>query len=203
MRLLLLLIFCVPVYASDSQQNGDLNQNTQDSTVNSHNVTTSTTTQNVGAGAGKPNPVNTAIAPSLMSSGQDTCLRSASGGMQIDVLGINGGRYVQDEECNRRKDSKVLKDMGMSIAAVSRMCQNINNWTAMFIAGTPCPILVNGRMVFGKNAFIAMKNNPTLFIPDYEDNKTHYNQLLGIGVEVNEEDTSDNISVSERFRPES
>jgi len=202
-RLLLLLIFCVPVYASDSQQNGDLNQNTQDSTVNSHNVTTSTTTQNVGAGAGKPNPVNTAIAPSLMSSGQDTCLRSASGGMQIDVLGINGGRYVQDEECNRRKDSKVLKDMGMSIAAVSRMCQNINNWTAMFIAGTPCPILVNGRMVFGKNAFIAMKNNPTLFIPDYEDNKTHYNQLLGIGVEVNEEDTSDNISVSERFRPES
>ena len=203
MRLLLLLILCVPVYASDSQQNGDLNQNTQDSTVNSHNVTTSTTTQNVGAGAGKPNPVNTAIAPSLMSSGQDTCLRSASGGMQIDVLGINGGRYVQDEECNRRKDSKVLKDMGMSIAAVSRMCQNINNWTAMFIAGTPCPILVNGRMVFGKNAFIAMKNNPTLFIPDYEDNKTHYNQLLGIGVEVNEEDTSDNISVSERFRPKS
>lgn len=203
MRLLLLLILCVPVYASDSQQNGDLNQNTQDSTVNSNNVTTSTTTQNVGAGAGKPNPVNTAIAPSLMSSGQDTCLRSASGGMQIDVLGINGGRYVQDEECNRRKDSKVLKDMGMSIAAVSRMCQNINNWTAMFIAGTPCPILVNGRMVFGKNAFIAMKNNPTLFIPDYEDNKTHYNQLLGIGVEVNEEDTSDNISVSERFRPKS
>ncbi len=203
MRLLLLLLFCVPVYASDSQQNGDLNQNTQDSTVNSNNVTTSTTTQNVGAGAGKPNPVNTAIAPSLMSSGNDTCLRSASGGMQIDVLGINGGRYVQDEECNRRKDSKVLKDMGMSIASVSRMCQNINNWTAMFIAGTPCPILVNGRMVFGKNAFIAMKNNPTLFIPDYKDKETHYNQLLGIGVEVNEEDTSDNLSVSERFRPKS
>ena len=135
-----------------------------------------------------------------MSSGQDTCLRSASGGMQIDVLGINGGRYVQDEECNRRKDSKVLKDMGMSIAAVSRMCQNNNNWTAMFIAGTPCPILVNGRMVFGKNAFIAMKNNPTLFIPDYKNKEEHYNQLLGIGVIIDEEDTSDNLSVSERFR---
>jgi hypothetical protein len=199
---LLLLLFSVSVYASDSQQNGDLNNNTQDSTVNSNNVTTSTTTQNVGAGAGKPNPVNTAISPSLMSSGQDTCLRSASAGMQIDVLGINGGRYVQDEECNRRKDSKVLKDMGMSIAAVSRMCQNNNNWTAMFIAGTPCPILVNGRMVFGKNAFIAMKNNPTLFIPDYEDKETHYNQLLGIGVTIDEEDTSDNLSVSERFRPQ-
>ena len=202
MRLLLLLLLCLPVFASDSQQNGDLNNNTQDSTVNSHNNTTNTTTQNIGAGSGKPTPVNTAIAPSLMSSGQDTCLRSASGSMQLDIIGINGGRYVQDEECNRRKDAKVLKDMGMSIAAVSRMCQNNNNWTAMFIAGTPCPILVNGRMVFGKNAFIVMKNNPTLFIPDYEDDKKQYNQLLGIGVTVNEEDTSDNISVSERYRPQ-
>ena len=201
MRLLLLLLLCAPVVASESQQNGDLNNNTQDSTVNSHNNTTSTTTQNIGAGSGKPTPVTTAISPSLMSSGQDTCLRSASGGLQVDVLGLSGGRYVQDEECNRRKDAKVLKDMGMSIAAVSRMCQNNNNWTAMFVAGTPCPILVNGRMVFGKNAFIAMKNNPKLFIPDYTKREEHYNKLLGIGVEVNEEDTSDNLSVSERFRP--
>lgn len=197
---LLLLLFSVSVYASDNQQNGDLNSNTQDSTVNSHNTTTSKTTQNIGAGSGKPSPVNTAISPSLMSSGQDTCLRSIGGGLQVDVLGLSGGRYVQDEECNRRRDSKVLKDLGMSIAAVSRMCQNQDNWTAMFSAGTPCPILVNGRMVFGKNAFIAMKNNPTLFIPDYEEKETHYNQLLGIGVEVNEESTSDNLSISERFR---
>jgi len=197
---ILLLLLSVSVYGSESQQNGDLNNNYQDSTVNSNNTTTSTTTQNVGAGAGKPSPVNTAISPSLMSSGQDTCLRSIGGGLQVDVLGLSGGRYTQDEECNRRRDSKVLKDLGMSIAAVSRMCQNINNWTAMFSAGTPCPILVNGRMVFGKNAFIAMKNTPSLFIPDYTKREEHYNQLLGIGVEVNEEDTSDNLSVSERFR---
>jgi len=197
---ILLLLLSVSVYGSESQQNGDLNNNYQDSTVNSNNTTTNTTTQNVGAGAGKPSPVNTAISPSLMSSGQDTCLRSIGGGLQVDVLGLSGGRYVQDEECNRRRDSKVLKDLGMSIAAVSRMCQNINNWTAMFSAGTPCPILVNGRMVFGKNAFIAMKNTPSLFIPDYTEREEHYNQLLGIGVEVNEEDTSDNLSISERFR---
>ena len=199
MRILLLLL-SVSVYGSESQQNGDLNNNYQDSTVNSNNTTTSTTTQNVGAGAGKPSPVNTAISPSLMSSGQDTCLRSIGGGLHVDVLGLSVCRYTQDEECNRRRDSKVLKDLGMSIAAVSRMCQNINNWTAMFSAGTPCPILVNGRMVFGKNAFIAMKNTPSLFIPDYTEREEHYNQLLGIGVEVNEEDTSDNLSVSERFR---
>ncbi len=202
MRLLLLLIFCVPVYASDSQQNGDLNNNTQDSTVNSHNNTTNTTTQNIGAGSGKPTPVNTAISPSLMSSGQDTCLRSASGSFQLDVIGLATGGYIQDVECNRRKDSKVLKDLGMSIASVALMCQSSSVWQAMFIAGTPCPILVNGRMVFGKNAFIAMKNNPTLFIPDYEEKQKHYDQLLGIGVIIDEEDTSDNLSVSERFRPQ-
>ncbi len=129
---LLLLLFSVSVYASDNQQNGDLNSNTQDSTVNSHNTTTSKTTQNIGAGSGKPSPVNTAISPSLMSSGQDTCLRSIGGGLQVDVLGLSGGRYVQDEECNRRRDSKVLKDLGMSIADVSRMFQNQDNWTAMF-----------------------------------------------------------------------
>ena len=201
MRLLLLLLLSVPVFASDSQQNGDLNNNTQDSTVNSHNTTSSTTTQNIGAGSGKPSPVNTAIAPSLMSSGQDTCLRSGSGSFQIDVIGLAHGHYVQDEECNRRKDSKVLKDLGMSIASVALMCQNSNVWHAMFVAGTPCPILVNGRMVFGKNAFIAMKNNPTLFIPDYENKQEYYDQLLGIGVIIDEEDTGDNLSVSERFRP--
>ena len=201
MRYLLLLLLSASVYSSESQQNGDLNNNYQDSTVNSNNTTTSNTTQNIGAGSGKPTPVNTAISPSLMSSGQDTCLRSVGGGLQVDVLGLSGGKYVQDEECNRRRDSKVLKDLGMSIAAVARMCQNIKNWTAMFYAGTPCPILVNGRMVFGKNAFIAMKNSPSLFIPDYTERKEHYDNLLGIGVEINEEDTGDNISISERFRP--
>jgi len=201
-RLLLLLLLSAPVFASDSQQNGDLNNNTQDSTVNSHNNTTNTTTQNIGAGSGKPTPVNTAISPSLMSSGQDTCLRSASGSFQLDVIGLATGGYVQDVECNRRKDSKVLKDLGMSIASVALMCQSSSVWQAMFIAGTPCPILVNGRMVFGKNAFIAMKNNPTLFIPDYEDKQKHYDQLLGIGVIIDEEDTGDNLSVSERFRPQ-
>ena len=202
MRLLLLILLSAPVFASDSQQNGDLNNNTQDSTVNSHNNTTNTTTQNIGAGSGKPTPVNTAISPSLMSSGQDTCLRSGSGSLQIDVIGLATGGYVQDVECNRRKDSKVLKDLGMSIASVALMCQSSSVWQAMFIAGTPCPILVNGRMVFGKNAFIAMKNNPTLFIPDYEDKQEHYDQLLGIGVIIDEEDTGDNLSVSERFRPQ-
>lgn len=215
---LLCLLFGSASYAEgdavsgDNSQSGDLNTNTQDSTVNSNNNTTtnSTTTQNVGAGAGKPSPVMTAISPSLMSSGNDTCLKSKSIGFQMDVLGLSGGGYKQDEECNRRKDAKVLKDMGMSVAAVARMCQNLDNWKAMFSAGTPCPVLVNGKMIFGKNALIAMKTRPELYIPDYNEtsvtgkfkNKEQYNSLLGIGVtnDENEDIDGDTRSISERFR---
>ena len=131
----------------------------------------------------------------------------------MDILGLSGGGYKQDEECNRRKDAKVLKDLGMSIAAVARMCQNLENWKAMFSAGTPCPVLVNGKMIFGKNALIAMKRRPELYIPDYDErtkfgklkNQKTYNSLLGIGVTIDEEETIDGggLSVSERFRTKS
>ena len=177
-----------------NNQNGDLNTNTQNSNNNNRSTT------NIGAGAGAPTPVNTAIAPSLMSSGSDSCLRSRSSGLQALTIGLSGGYYIQDEECNRRRDAKVFKDLGMSVAAVSRMCQNEENWKAMFVSGTPCPIMVNGKMVFGKNAVLAMKTNPTVYIPDYKERKTYYNNILGIGREQNVQEGTDSISISDRFR---
>lgn len=176
---------------------GDLNQNNQNSTVDSYNRSTT----NVGAGAGSPTPVNTAIAPSLISSGSDTCLQSRSTGLQILTLGLSRGAYKQDEECNRRRDSKLFKDLGLTIAAVSRMCQNNENWKAMFLSGTPCPILVKGKMVYGKSAVLAMRTKPELYIPGYLTDSNFYNEVLGIGEETNEtSDRSDDVSISERFR---
>lgn len=182
--------------APDNNQNGDLNTNTQNSNNNNQSTT------NIGAGAGAPTPVNTAIAPSLMSSGSDTCLQSKSGGIQVLDMGLSGGAYKQDEECNRRRDAKVFKDLGMILPAVSRMCQNVSNWEAMFISGTPCPILVAGKMVFGKNAVLAMRNQPDVYIPDYSKKKEFYDTILGIGElnEVTQTNGDDNISISERFR---
>lgn len=200
-----------------NQQNGDLNTNTQNtnSTVNSNNTTNSTsnTTQNIGAGAGKATPPPSAIAPSLMSSGSDSCLMSRSGALQIDVLGLSTGAYKQDEECNRRRDAKMFNDLGMKIAAVTRMCQTLENWKAMFEAGSPCPIIVNGKMVFGKRAILIMKQNPALYIPDYDEtnfwgtkiNKTYYDNILGIGKkdEKNDTNAADERTISERFRTSS
>ena len=183
------------VFAEDGDQiNGDLN------TQNSNNNNQSTT--NIGTNAGSRTPMPTAVAPSMMSSGSDTCLKSRGTGLQLLDIGLAGGYYLQDEECNRRRDARLFSDLGMMIPAISRMCQNEDNWKAMFVSGTPCPILVGGRMIYGKRATLAMRSQPALYIPNYEDDEEYYNSVLGIGKQ-DEEDNEDNVrtvSVSERFR---
>lgn len=201
MKLAYALLFVSSICVAQDESNvqeGSLNTNNQNSTVDSNNTT------NIGAGAGNPVPVNTAVAPSLLSTGTETCLISMSGGIQVDLLGISSGTYRQDEECNRRRDAKVLKDLGMSVAAVSRMCQSTEVWASMFLSGTPCPIVVNGKLVVGKAAFLAMKMNPDLYIPKYRKNKELYNIVLGLG-ESDEtlEGDDTNKSISERFRSSS
>lgn len=200
MRVLaLFLLFSSAVFAQN-EQNGDLNTNTQDSTVNSNNSTTNTSKTYNGAGSSSQMPVYSAISPSLMSSGNDTCLKSKSGGAQFVMIGISAGKYIQDEKCNRRKDAKTLKELGMSIAAVSLMCQEKEIWTAMFTSGTPCPILVNGKLVVGRAAMMAMRQMPTIFIPDYVEKKPYYDAMLNIGEADEIEEVDSGISVSQRFR---
>ena len=43
--------------------------------------------------------------------------------------------------CERLKLSKTIYDMGMKVAAVSVMCQDVRIFKAMEMAGTPCPFL--------------------------------------------------------------
>jgi hypothetical protein len=194
---ILALVLCFNVIAQETNtQTGDLNTNTQNSTVSSNNTTNSKTYNGAGSSG---MPVTSTISPSLMSSGNDSCLRSTVGGVQLAIIGVSAGKYYQDLECNRRKDSKTLKELGMSVASVALMCQKPKVWLAMFTAGTPCPVLANSRLVVGKNAYLVMRKNPELYIPTYEEDKDFYNTLLGIGYEVQTDD-SDNRSISERFR---
>lgn len=192
---LLLLSFSVLAQETNTQT-GDLNTNTQNSTVSSNNTTNSKTYNGAGSSG---MPVTSTISPSLMSSGNDSCLRSTVGGVQLAIIGVSAGKYYQDLECNRRKDSKTLKELGMGVASVALMCQKVEVWLAMFTAGTPCPVLANSRLVVGKNAYLVMRKNPSLYIPTYEEDKDFYNTLLGIGNEIQTDD-SDTRSISERFR---
>lgn len=175
---IILIFLCFSMYINSQEEtggNGDNNQsadnfgtNNNNSTVSSYNETTATTNNYSGAGSSPGSmPVGSAIAPSLMSNGMDSCLMSANGGIQSFGLGLSTGAYRQDENCNRRRDAKVLSDLNMKVASIALMCQDPDVWDAMFISGTPCPILVNSKLVVGRSAYLAIKQNPELYIPSY------------------------------------
>jgi len=175
---------------------GDLNTNQ----INSNNG--NRTTNNSGPNAGSRMPANTAVSPSLMSSGTESCLQSIGGGVQLVGFGVSSGKYIQDVECNRRRDSLVLSSMGMKIAGVSLMCQNPNVWRAMLMAATPCPVVKYGKIIVGKRAMLEIKQRPELLIPDYLQDKEFYDAILGMGVETDEAEVPTS-SLSERFRSSS
>lgn len=202
-RVLFLLFMSVAVLA-DNAQEGSLNTfHGNNSTTNSNNITTDTSTSNTynGAGSSSEIPVGSAISPSYMSNGQDTCLKGEGGSLQTVGVGISSGAYEVDPNCDRRRDAKLLSDLGMKVAAVSRMCESLEVWKAMLMSGTPCPILQNSRLVAGKRAYLALKMQPEVYIPDYNrKTKEWYDTILNIGETVNEEQAEDFISVSAKFR---
>lgn len=195
---ILLLLLTTSAAHAQNEQAGDLNTSNQNSQIDSYNE--SNTTNYNGAGAASDvTPPPSAIAPSYISNGQDTCLVGRSIGTQVNVLGFSGGYYKQDPNCNRRRDAKILKDLGMNIAAVALMCEDPHVWLAMFKSGTPCPISINGRLVVGRAAYYTMKKQPSLFIPDFDDREDYYTITLKLGQE-DEETTDSSLTISERFR---
>jgi len=117
-------------------------------------VSESTQTQNINQKIESPPP--SAIAPSIGSSySQDLCTTGVSGAVQTQIFGISGGKSITDTNCERIKLSKTLYDMGMRVAAVALMCQDDRVWTAMKMAGTPCPY----EGMIGDEAGLAWEEN--------------------------------------------
>lgn len=106
-----------------------------ESTSNS-NVTTKGTSETT-----VKSPPPSAISPSINSNNADLCTIGVSGAVQTQILGISAGQTVRDMNCERLKLSKTMYDMGMKVAAVSIMCQDERVFSAMEMAGTPCPYL--------------------------------------------------------------
>jgi hypothetical protein len=202
-KLFCLLMLLSWVALGDNAQEGSLNTyHGDDSTTNSNNNTQDDSVSNTynGAGSSSEIPVGSAISPSYMSSGMDTCLKGSGGSLQTVGVGFSSGTYEVDPNCDRRRDAKLLADLGMKVAAVARMCEATEVWRSMFLSGTPCPLLLNGKLVVGKRAVLAMKRQPEVYIPDYnKDTKEWYNIILNIGEEdTDEEDTT--TSIIAKFR---
>jgi hypothetical protein len=89
----------------------------------------------------KGQPPAAAMAPSISSFSQDNCLVAVAGAVSSTVFGFSGGSYKMDEDCSSRKWAKFLSDNGLKVAAVAVACQaKEENWQAMMLSGTPCPI---------------------------------------------------------------
>jgi|GEM_PF-6930283 len=82
-------------------------------------------------------PVNTAYAAPL-TSGIDTCLGSASAGVQTGIIGVSLGGTKRDRICETIKLSRELHHMGMREGAVQLLCTDERVRFAMRNAGTPC-----------------------------------------------------------------
>ena len=103
----------------------------------SSNSTTNNETNNTTNAKTAVNPSN---APSMSVYGQDSCVIPLAAG--VTVIGFSGsfGSYYTDPNCERRKSVAVLAKLGMKVAAISLMCQDVDVWQAMMDAGTPCPV---------------------------------------------------------------
>ena len=183
-RLLVFLLFFImigapPIWADTSNSGATTNTQTNTSgsnttisggysqesttTYQSGSSSTTSTTNTTNAYSGDSRVVQSSSAPSMSAMSQDLCVVGISGGIQKFGIGISGGTYRTDENCERIKLSKVLNDLGMKVAAVSILCQDERVFHAMIQSGTPCPY--NGKI--GAAALDEWKKYDKLR-PDYE-----------------------------------
>ena len=140
---LLVSILSHTVYGADSN------------TVSSSTVTGTTTVDRTPS---------TASAPNIIINNQDVCTTGISGAAQSAWFGFSIGKTIEDKNCERLKLARSLYGMGMKVASVSLLCQDVRVFKAMEQAGTPCPI--NGKI--GQAAKEEWSKDPTKR-PDYEE----------------------------------
>lgn len=121
---------------SNTSITGGFTSSTTYATGSSSNSTTTNTTN---AYSGDTRVTAPASAPGMSAYSQDLCIVGYSAGVSTFGLGVSGGSYKSDENCERIKLSKVLNDLGMKVAAVSILCQDPRVFFAMEQSGTPCP----------------------------------------------------------------
>jgi hypothetical protein len=89
----------------------------------------------------KGQPVPSAMAPSMSAFSQDVCGIGVSGAVNGGVFSVAGGTMITDNNCVRLRWAKFLSDSGLKVAAVSLACAATHeNWVAMEMSGSPCPI---------------------------------------------------------------
>jgi hypothetical protein len=207
-------LLCLLTTAASAQVTGDLNTNSgnTNSTIDSGNISTSETRNYNGAGSSPfSTPVPTAAAPTVMGGGgNDSCLIPKQQAFQISIFGRAEGSMEQDQECNRRKDARLLGTpqeaggLGLQVSGISVMCDNAQIYKAMALASTPCPIysIETGKLLVGREGYLAMRDNPYIYVVGYAQDRSFWDTFLMIGEELPDVVPQENSgpTLSERFR---
>lgn len=208
------LLALLTATAVGAQVSGDLNTNSgnTNSTIDSGNVSTTETKNYNGAGSAPfSTPVPTAAAPTVMGGGgNDSCLIPYQQAFQISIFGRAEGKMEQDPECNRRKDARLLGTpqetggLGLQVSGISVMCDSPEIFKAMALASTPCPIysLETGKLLVGREAYMAMRSQPSIYVVGYAREPGFWDAFLKMGEELLDVLPQENSGplLSERFR---
>jgi len=81
----------------------------------------------------------TASSPSIVVNNSDVCQTGVSGAVQTGIFGVSGGTTTRDMNCERIKLARAVYGMGLKVAGISLLCQEVRVWDALWMAGTPCP----------------------------------------------------------------
>ena len=119
---------------SSSSNTVSSSSNTVSNTTASNTVSSNTTGNTVIDKA-----PSTASAPSIVVNNSDVCVTGLSSAVQTSVFGAAVGTTVRDKNCERLKLARSLYGMGLKVAGVSLLCQDVRVFDAMIAAGTPCP----------------------------------------------------------------
>ena len=83
----------------------------------------------------------TASSPSIVVNNSTICQTGTSGAWQTGFFGISGGTTTRDFNCERILLARSVFGMGLKVAGISILCQDVRAWNGLWMAGTPCPYL--------------------------------------------------------------
>mgnify|MGYP003631120868 FL=1 len=83
----------------------------------------------------------TASSPSIVVNNNDICQTGTSGALQTGLFGVSGGTTIRDLNCERIKLARSVFGMGLKVAGISILCQEVRVFNGLWMAGSPCPFM--------------------------------------------------------------
>lgn len=126
---------------------------------------------------------NTASAPSVVVSNQDTCVVASTGAVQSTVIGFAGSTTHEDTLCQMIKLSRRLSADGLRTASVALLAQDPRVFKALWMAGVYPPY----RGAIGDQAKLGWIRNhsdlPDGVDPTWLESDSEYQERTGISRE--------------------